>query len=82
MRSSSSLLAFGLTLTLALPAAAQDPSYVKDVRPFLDKYCVNCHQGAKAKAGVRIGAAEFSSAYTSSSAVGFVTRRTRFGPLP
>lgn len=33
---------------------AQAPSYTKDVRPFLDKFCIECHQGNKAKAGVRL----------------------------
>jgi hypothetical protein len=29
------------------PLHAQVPSYTKDVRPFLNKYCVECHQGSK-----------------------------------
>src|ERR1022692_3408974 len=37
---------------------AQAPSYAKDVRPFLDKYCVECHQGNKAKAGVKLDSFE------------------------
>src|SRR5476649_1529137 len=37
---------------------AQAPSYIKDVRPFLDKFCVECHQGNKAKAGVKLDSFE------------------------
>ena len=37
---------------------AQAPSYTKGVRPFLDKYCVECHQGNKAKAGVKLDSFE------------------------
>ena len=37
---------------------AQAPSYTKEVRPFLDKYCVECHQGNKAKAGVKLDSFE------------------------
>src|SRR5471032_95708 len=37
---------------------AQAPSYTKEVRPFLDKFCVECHQGNKAKAGVKLDSFE------------------------
>jgi hypothetical protein len=51
-----------LCLTLFFPFAdlphAQGSSYAKDVRPFLDKYCVECHQGKKAKAGVNLASFE------------------------
>jgi hypothetical protein len=30
------------------------PSYTKDVTPFLTKYCMECHSGAKAKKGYRV----------------------------
>src|SRR4249920_367196 len=33
-------------------ADAPVPTYVKDVQPLLKQYCSECHQGAKAKAGV------------------------------
>jgi Planctomycete cytochrome C len=33
--------------------AADTPSYVKDVKPFLGRYCVACHQGPRAKAGYK-----------------------------
>lgn len=36
-----------LTCLMAIPLlGAQDPSYVRDVRPILDKNCTNCHQPA------------------------------------
>lgn len=34
---------------LASAAAAQEPTFSKDVRPVLDTYCVGCHGGAKPK---------------------------------
>ncbi len=37
-------------LTFAAAPAA-DPSYAKEVRPFLVKYCVECHTLKQAKAG-------------------------------
>ena len=47
-----------LCLTLNFASAnclnAQGPSYAKDVRPFLDKYCVECHKGNKASRGVKL----------------------------
>ncbi len=33
---------------------AQVPSYTNDVRPILNKYCVECHQGNKSKAAVNL----------------------------
>jgi hypothetical protein len=35
---------------------AQDtpPSYMKDIRPFLNKYCVECHKTTNAKAGLNL----------------------------
>jgi hypothetical protein len=30
------------------------PSYVKDVKPFLATYCVECHNGRQAKAGYNV----------------------------
>lgn len=36
---------------VAAVAAAADPSYSKEVRPFLVKYCVECHTQKQAKAG-------------------------------
>ena len=39
-------IAFAISLT-AIPAlGAQDPSYLRDVRPILEKNCTNCHQPA------------------------------------
>src|SRR5437867_5893879 len=36
---------------MAIPAlAAQDPSYLRDVRPILDKNCTSCHQPASKEA--------------------------------
>src|SRR5437764_1158670 len=44
------------TLLCAGPLWAQDkaPSYVKDVRPFLNKYCVECHKTGNAKSGLNL----------------------------
>ena len=34
-------------IALAVPLqAAEDPSYLRDVRPILDKNCTSCHQPA------------------------------------
>lgn len=33
---------------------AEVPSYAKDVRPFLNRYCVECHKGNNGKAGVNL----------------------------
>jgi hypothetical protein len=45
----------GLMITLVGPAfafaAGVGPTYSKDVAPFLKKYCVDCHNSNKAKAG-------------------------------
>ena len=30
--------------------AAEPPSYAKDIKPFLSKYCLECHNGPKGKA--------------------------------
>jgi hypothetical protein len=35
-----------------VPADAPLPAFIKDVKPLLTKYCVECHQGDKAKAGL------------------------------
>jgi hypothetical protein len=35
-------------------AAAPAPSFTKDIKPFLSNYCLECHQGNKAKAGVTL----------------------------
>src|SRR5215472_17328009 len=41
-------LVAALTLVVAAaPVAAQPPSYVKQVKPFLAKYCVECHNPDK-----------------------------------
>jgi hypothetical protein len=46
-------VATALALLTARPSLAADaPSYTKDVKPFLAKYCVECHNDTKAKAGV------------------------------
>jgi hypothetical protein len=43
-----------LLIALVGPLHAQVPSYTKDVHPFLNKYCVECHQGNKSKGGVNL----------------------------
>jgi len=44
----------GLLAVAVAPAA--DPSYSKEVRPFLVKYCVECHTQKQAKAGYNFDA--------------------------
>jgi WD40 repeat protein len=45
------------TLVILLAAAtsrAQQPSYARDVRPFLAKYCLECHNAKSAKASLNL----------------------------
>src|SRR5262249_31745527 len=45
--------------TAALAAAADaKPSYTKDVEPFLTKYCLDCHNNGKSKAGYSVETVE------------------------
>ena len=41
-------------VVLATPATsrAQQPSYARDVRPFLAKYCLECHNAKNPKSGL------------------------------
>src|SRR5205085_7447950 len=41
-------------------ALAQDaaPSYMKDIRPFLSKYCMECHKTGTAKGGLNLDSYE------------------------
>lgn len=39
---------------LASAGFAESPSYEKDVKPFLAKYCTECHRDTKAKGGYRV----------------------------
>jgi mono/diheme cytochrome c family protein len=53
------LLAIPVVALWSVPAARAEadktpPSYTKDVKPFLAKYCVNCHMGEKPKGGVAL----------------------------
>jgi hypothetical protein len=41
-----------LLLVAATSVPAQAPSYAKQVRPFLDTYCVGCHKGKGGKGGL------------------------------
>lgn len=47
-------LSLGLVLVLPAPAQQPSPSYSKDIKPILAKYCYECHQGAKPKAGLDV----------------------------
>src|SRR5262245_12690490 len=52
MKRTNSVLLLAI-VSLAVPGhlrADQGPSYAKQVRPFLAKYCLECHSGDKAKA--------------------------------
>jgi hypothetical protein len=47
----------GVVLLAAGAVARADdpaPSFTKDVQPFLTTYCVECHNGTKAKSGVNV----------------------------
>ena len=34
--------------------SAAEPSYTKDVKPFIQKYCLDCHAAQKPKAGINL----------------------------
>jgi hypothetical protein len=50
-------------------ASAEDASYTKDVKPFVEKYCMSCHADGKGKAGYSV------ETYTS------LTKKGRKGAL-
>jgi WD40 repeat protein len=41
-------------LSTAAPSRSQQPSYARDVRPFLAKYCLECHNSRNAKAALNL----------------------------
>jgi mono/diheme cytochrome c family protein len=43
-----------LAMQGSLRAADPAPSYAKDIKPLLTKYCTECHGAKQAKAGVRL----------------------------
>jgi hypothetical protein len=46
-------------LGAARPALADDPpSFVKDIKPFLTKYCTDCHNDSKTKGGANLASYE------------------------
>src|SRR5438552_8366103 len=55
---SLALRACGIVFLMALPAVAfgddATPSYARQVKPFLAKYCLECHSGDKAKGGLSL----------------------------
>ena len=55
MRVSVIILSVIVSMLGAKAVPAQDrTSYVKDVRPFLDKFCVQCHKSGAMKSGVNL----------------------------
>ena len=44
----------GRSESLAGSAVAEPPSYDKDIKPFLTKYCVQCHRDGKSKGGYNV----------------------------
>ena len=50
------VLAFGITLAIALPASAQAPvvDYLRDIKPILKERCFACHGALKQTAGLRL----------------------------
>lgn len=56
MRFAGWMAVFGL-MGMGTPfgfAADAAPSYSKDIQPFLNRYCMDCHKGNRAKAGVNV----------------------------
>ena len=49
-------IALAATFGFLGTASAADPSYTKDVKPFLAKYCTECHSGKEAKSGYNFDA--------------------------
>jgi Planctomycete cytochrome C len=43
---------------MAATAHADAPSYTKDVKPFLEKYCTDCHNNVQAKARIELDSYE------------------------
>src|SRR5262249_48903676 len=46
-----------LFLLIAVPAAPAEPqpvSYARDVKPFLARYCLQCHSGARPRGGLNL----------------------------
>src|SRR5437867_10363948 len=75
-----------VTCLMTIPlAGAEDPSYLRDVRPILDKNCTSCHQPASKqsdldlttyaafRAGGRRGAAFVSGSPDQSLVLQFIT---------
>jgi hypothetical protein len=52
----STLVSMAVVLVgMGTASAADDtPSYTSDIKPFLTKYCMNCHNDAKPKAGYSV----------------------------
>jgi hypothetical protein len=49
------LIAILATYPVGGAAAAEPaPSYVKDIKPFLSKYCMSCHSGKRARSGYNV----------------------------
>ena len=48
------VLSWMLLGVAAMPATAQEVSYAKQVRPFLAKYCLECHNAKSHKAGLNL----------------------------
>ena len=49
--SSRFAIAFVGVVACAAASNAADPSYTKDIKPFVEKYCLECHNGKQAKSG-------------------------------
>jgi hypothetical protein len=60
MRRCRIALCFGVGLLWAARSAAQDapPSYTKEIRPLLDKYCIECHRIGNLKGGANLESLE------------------------
>src|SRR5690348_449165 len=43
-----------LLATAGFAAAGDAPSYTKDVQPFFNKYCMECHNNKQAKSGYSV----------------------------
>ncbi|HBI45705.1 MAG TPA: hypothetical protein DDY78_23055, partial [Planctomycetales bacterium] len=49
-----SLFSLFLALAVITPAAAEPPSYSKQVRPFFSRYCLECHNAKEGEGGLNL----------------------------
>lgn len=82
-----SIALFLLAATLGSPAflSAQVPDkvdYLKDIRPVLAKFCITCHSGPKAKAGLSLDFVDMKAAGKDKKVWEKVAHQLRTGEMP